>query len=54
VSTEGVAGLVGLLAVVGIGYAWWNRDRGDQYDDGGYEEVWYEEEWRYEERWSED
>ncbi|WP_176733601.1 hypothetical protein [Micromonospora peucetia] len=52
-STEGVAGIVGLVAVIGIGYAWWNRDRGDSHDDGEYEEVWYEE-WHYEEHWRED
>ena len=37
-----------MKAVTGIGYAWFNRDRSDDYD-GGYEEVWYEEEWHYEE-----
>lgn len=51
-STEGVAGIIGLAAVIGIAYAVWRHNTGGGYDDG-YEEVWYEE-WSYEERWYDD
>ncbi|MGW5582214.1 hypothetical protein [Micromonospora chokoriensis] len=59
-TTEGAAGVIGFLAVVGIGYAIYRSrqdveyvtyveevDDGDDADD--VEEVWYEE-WHYEER----
>ncbi|MEU4567039.1 hypothetical protein [Micromonospora sp. NPDC023956] len=45
--TEAAAGLVGLLAVIGVGWAIWNHVHGDYYDDDDvvYYEEWYYEEW---------
>jgi hypothetical protein len=53
VTTEGAAGIIGLLAVVGLGYALWKRTHGDNEYDDEPSKIWYEEEW-YEERWEDD